>query len=153
MIQLLFCFMCVRPHEGMFHAGVIEAWAAGSSWQDIMKDCSLDDGDVARLLTRTVDLLRHAHFCQGLLPGTRIAARKAMRAMDRNPIADLVQWSAYICNGHGIKSIAHQSHGSKPIVCSVAAASHVSLESTCRHVHCRSRQRKRGECSCSQSRE
>jgi len=23
-----------------------------------MKDCSLDDGDVARLLTRTVDLLR-----------------------------------------------------------------------------------------------
>ena len=73
------------------YAGVIEAWAAGSSWADIMKDSSLDDGDIARLLSRTVDVLRHAHFCDGLLINTRIAARKAMRAMNRNPIADLVQ--------------------------------------------------------------
>ncbi|KAL0037105.1 hypothetical protein WJX79_000589 [Trebouxia sp. C0005] len=72
-------------------AGIIEAWAAGSSWTDIMKDSSLDDGDIARLLSRTVDVLRHAHFCDGLLSNTRIAARKAMRAMNRNPIADLVQ--------------------------------------------------------------
>ncbi len=56
-----------------------------------MKDSSLDDGDIARLLSRTVDVLRHAHFCDGLLINTRIAARKAMRAMNRNPIADLVQ--------------------------------------------------------------
>ena len=56
-----------------------------------MKDSSLDDGDVARLLSRTVDLLRHAHFCEGLLANTRAAARKAMKAMNRNPIADLVQ--------------------------------------------------------------
>ena len=72
-------------------AGVIEAWAAGSSWSDIMKDSSLDDGDIARLLSRTVDLLRHARFCDGLLVNTQIAARKAMKAMNRNPIADLVQ--------------------------------------------------------------
>ncbi|KAL0028996.1 hypothetical protein WJX77_010606 [Trebouxia sp. C0004] len=72
-------------------AGIIEAWAAGSSWTDVMKDSSLDDGDIARLLSRTVDVLRHAHFCDGLLINTRIAARKAMRAMNRNPIADLVQ--------------------------------------------------------------
>ena len=56
-----------------------------------MKDSSLDDGDVTRLLSRTVDLLRHAHFCDGLLLSTQIAARKAMKAMNRNPIADLVQ--------------------------------------------------------------
>ncbi|KAL3144002.1 hypothetical protein ABBQ32_003810 [Trebouxia sp. C0010 RCD-2024] len=72
-------------------AGVIEAWAAGSSWSDIMKDSSLDDGDIARLLSRTVDLLRHARFCDGLLVNTQIAARKAMKAMNRNPIADLIQ--------------------------------------------------------------
>lgn len=39
-------------------AGLVEAWASGCSWEEVMKDCSLDDGDVARLLTRTVDLLR-----------------------------------------------------------------------------------------------
>lgn len=73
------------------HAGITEAWAAGSSWNDIMKDSSLDDGDIARLLSRTVDLLRHAYFCDGLPPRLRAAARKAMKAMNRNPIADLVQ--------------------------------------------------------------
>lgn len=41
-------------------AGVIEAWAAGSSWSDSMKGSLLDDGDIAHLLSRTVDLLRHA---------------------------------------------------------------------------------------------
>ncbi len=82
---------CAQDDEMAKYAGVIEAWAAGSSWTDIMKDSSLDDGDIARLLSRTVDVLRHAHFCDGLLINTRIAARKAMRAMNRNPIADLVQ--------------------------------------------------------------
>lgn len=74
-----------------FYAGIAEAWAAGSSWTDIMKDSSLEDGDIARLLSRTVDVLRHAHFCNGLPPSTRAAARKAMQSMNRNPIADLVQ--------------------------------------------------------------
>ena len=84
------CYPTFHRTDGSY-AGVIEAWAAGSSWADIMKDSSLDDGDIARLLSRTVDVLRHALFCDGLLINTRIAARKAMRAMNRNPIADLVQ--------------------------------------------------------------
>ena len=39
-------------------AGVVEAWAAGCSWGEVMADCNLDDGDMARLLTRTLDLLK-----------------------------------------------------------------------------------------------
>jgi len=30
----------------------------GSDWDQVTKDCSLDPGDVARLLSRTADLLR-----------------------------------------------------------------------------------------------
>lgn len=56
----------------------------------VMADCSLDDGDVARLLTRTVDLLRQVGFCDTLLPQLRRAARQAGAAMDRAPISDLV---------------------------------------------------------------
>ncbi len=43
-------------------AGIVEAWAAGASWQQIMADSSMDDGDMARLLIRTTDLLRQVHL-------------------------------------------------------------------------------------------
>ena len=38
--------------------GLVEAWVGGSDWDQVTKDCSLDPGDVARLLSRTADLLR-----------------------------------------------------------------------------------------------
>jgi hypothetical protein len=38
--------------------GLVEAWAGGASWQDVMADTSLDDGDMARLLARTADMLK-----------------------------------------------------------------------------------------------
>ena len=56
----------------------------------MMSDCNLDDGDVARLLSRTVDLLRQAGHCQALLPEQRKAARVAAQAMSRKPITELV---------------------------------------------------------------
>ncbi len=55
-----------------------------------MADCSLDDGDVARLLNRTLDLLKQAAHCDGLLPGLRREARRAVQAMNRKPISDLI---------------------------------------------------------------
>ena len=56
----------------------------------VMRDCSLDDGDVARLLTRTADLLRQVACCEHLLPPLRAAARRAKAGMERSPISDLV---------------------------------------------------------------
>ena len=43
---------------GPIPAGLVEAWVGGSDWDQVTKDCSLDPGDVARLLSRTADLLR-----------------------------------------------------------------------------------------------
>ncbi|KAH9300740.1 hypothetical protein KI387_012323, partial [Taxus chinensis] len=37
--------------------GMVEAWASGLTWREIMMDCGVDDGDLARLLRRTIDLL------------------------------------------------------------------------------------------------
>ena len=71
-------------------AGVVEAWASGASWTEVTADCGLDDGDVARLLTRTVDVARQAAHCVHLLPGLRAAARRAAAGMDRKPICDLL---------------------------------------------------------------
>ena len=55
-----------------------------------MRDCNLDDGDVARLFSRTADLLRQAAHCPGLEQDLRKSARRAMRDLDRPPISDLV---------------------------------------------------------------
>jgi hypothetical protein len=71
-------------------AGVVEAWASGASWAEVTADCGLDDGDVARLLMRTVDVARQAAYCEHLLPPLRAEMRKAARAMDRKPISDLI---------------------------------------------------------------
>lgn len=37
--------------------GMVEAWASGLTWREIMMDCAMDEGDLARLLRRTIDLL------------------------------------------------------------------------------------------------
>ena len=71
-------------------AGIVEAWAAGSTWAQVMADCNLDDGDVARLLSRTVDLLRQAAHCPALLAPLRATARRAAQTMCRAPISELV---------------------------------------------------------------
>ena len=55
-----------------------------------MTDCNLDDGDVARLLNRTTDLLKQAGHCTALLPALRREARRAVHAMNRKPISDLI---------------------------------------------------------------
>ena len=68
----------------------MEAWAAGATWDQLLTDCSLDDGDVARLLNRTMDLLKQAAHCGALLPGLRREARRAVHAMNRKPISDLL---------------------------------------------------------------
>ena len=54
---------CPVADSGVFdiRAGLVEAWVGGSDWDQVTKDCSLDPGDVARLLSRTADLLRQVH--------------------------------------------------------------------------------------------
>lgn len=38
-------------------AGLVEAWASGVTWKELMTDTGMDEGDVARLLRRSIDLL------------------------------------------------------------------------------------------------
>eukprot|EP00898_Chlorokybus_atmophyticus_P005389 jgi/Chlat1/5851/Chrsp4S00494 len=71
-------------------AALVEAWAAGATWQQVMNDANLDDGDAARLLRRVADLLAQiTHITQ--LPTTlRRSARQAATLMDRSPISELL---------------------------------------------------------------
>ncbi|KAG2495596.1 hypothetical protein HYH03_006196 [Edaphochlamys debaryana] len=71
-------------------AGLVEAWASGATWGQIMADSGMDDGDMARLLIRTIDLLKQVKNNDHLLPELKEAASEALRGMDRKPVAELV---------------------------------------------------------------
>mmetsp|Transcript_21229 Transcript_21229/g.58993 ORF Transcript_21229/g.58993 Transcript_21229/m.58993 type:complete len:1163 (-) Transcript_21229:57-3545(-) len=71
-------------------SGLVEAWVSGMSWAQLTKDTSLDEGDIARLLGRTSDVLRQLIHIPMLLPDIKATARQAVKGMVRTPISDLV---------------------------------------------------------------
>ncbi|KAJ1696081.1 hypothetical protein LUZ63_004593 [Rhynchospora breviuscula] len=71
-------------------SGMVEAWAVGLSWREIMMDCSMDDGDLARLLRRTIDLLAQIPKLPDIDPTLQRNALLASDVMDRSPISELV---------------------------------------------------------------
>ena len=46
--------------------GLVTAWARGCSWDGLMAKTSLDEGDVVRVLRRTMDVLAQIPHCPGL---------------------------------------------------------------------------------------
>ncbi|KAI3467444.1 hypothetical protein Pfo_024107 [Paulownia fortunei] len=71
-------------------SGMVEAWASGLTWKEIMMDCAMDEGDLARLLRRTIDLLAQVPKLPDVDPLLQSNAVKASSVMDRPPISELV---------------------------------------------------------------
>ena len=40
--------------------GIISEWARGKKWKDLVFNTSLDEGDVVRIIRRSIDVLSHA---------------------------------------------------------------------------------------------
>lgn len=68
--------------------GLIEQWANGLSWRELCKETSLDQGDVCRMLRRTVEVLRQIPNTYGVNPTIANTAFAAVALMDRFPVAD-----------------------------------------------------------------
>ena len=68
--------------------GLVAAWARGSSWDGLMANTSLDEGDVVRVLRRTMDVLAQIPHCPGLNEPLRRTARRAHAALNRFPIKE-----------------------------------------------------------------
>ncbi|CAI6004987.1 unnamed protein product [Closterium sp. NIES-65] len=50
-------------------AGVVEAWAQDVTWRQLIADCAgLDEGDIARLLRRTIDILSQHYLSVSGMP-------------------------------------------------------------------------------------
>jgi superfamily II RNA helicase len=66
--------------------GLIEQWALGVSWYDLCENTSLDEGDIVRLLRRTIDILWQIPQISQIPSVLRDTAKQAVLAMKRFPI-------------------------------------------------------------------
>ncbi|KFK41424.1 hypothetical protein AALP_AA2G129100 [Arabis alpina] len=69
--------------------GMVEAWASGLSWKEMMMECAMDEGDLARLFRRSIDLLAQIPKLPDIDPVLQRSARAAADIMDRPPISEL----------------------------------------------------------------
>lgn len=72
--------------------GIVEAWASGISWFDLLGNTSLQEGDVCRVLRRVLDLLRQVPRLPGVPDETKLNAMRAVALMDRFPVTDDVTY-------------------------------------------------------------
>lgn len=68
--------------------GLVHAWAKGVSWNDLIANTSLDEGDVVRIMRRTVDLLAQIPYCEAISEQLRSHARTALKAINRFPVCE-----------------------------------------------------------------
>jgi superfamily II RNA helicase len=69
--------------------GLVHAWAKGAAWSDLIASTSLDEGDVVRVLRRTVDLLAQVPYAEAISDRLRTNARRALRAINRFPVCEI----------------------------------------------------------------
>ncbi|XP_058112110.1 DExH-box ATP-dependent RNA helicase DExH15 chloroplastic [Magnolia sinica] len=70
-------------------SGMVEAWASGLTWREIVMDCAMDEGDLARLLRRSIDLLAQVPKLPDIDPFLQKNANIASNVMDRVPVSEL----------------------------------------------------------------
>ena len=66
--------------------GVIEQWALGTDWQELCENTSLDEGDLVRLLRRTIDLLSQIPQIPNISSYLKKSAKDAVTKLKRFPI-------------------------------------------------------------------
>lgn len=70
---------------------LLEQWALGVDWFELCAHTSLDEGDVVRLLRRTLDLLSQIPHVPNLPDSLKRNAYRAMQLIDRFPVNESVK--------------------------------------------------------------
>ncbi|MGD1902201.1 MAG: DEAD/DEAH box helicase [Geitlerinemataceae cyanobacterium] len=68
--------------------GLVEQWAEGAEWEDLCGNTSLDDGDIVRVLRRTLDVLSQIPHVPHLSDRMKSLARDAAYAVNRFPVKE-----------------------------------------------------------------
>ncbi len=77
--------ICLQP------AVTLHAWAEGRSWEDCLRISGLVEGDLARLILRTADNLRHIRNLAEVFPLVAQNAQAAIDAIIREPLVSFYE--------------------------------------------------------------
>ncbi len=69
--------------------GIVEQWALGMDWPELCTHTSLDEGDIVRMLRRTLDILSQIPYAPHTSTELRQNAKRAQQLMDRFPISEV----------------------------------------------------------------
>jgi len=70
--------------------GIVEQWALGVEWQELGNNTNLDEGDVVRMLRRTLDLLSQIPHVPHLSVELQRRAIAAIQLLDRFPVNESI---------------------------------------------------------------
>lgn len=70
--------------------GLVEQWALGVDWVHLCENTTLDEGDVVRMLRRTLDFLSQIPHVPNLPDSIKRNASRALQLMDRFPVNEIV---------------------------------------------------------------
>jgi superfamily II RNA helicase len=70
---------------------LVEQWALGIEWTELCENTTLDEGDVVRILRRTLDLLSQIPHVPNLPDSLQRNAYRAMQLIDRFPVNEVVE--------------------------------------------------------------
>ena len=68
--------------------GIISEWARGKKWKELIFNTSLDEGDVVRILRRSIDVLSQIQYCIGVSNKLKRKAKLALKAINRFPVSE-----------------------------------------------------------------
>ena len=68
--------------------GIISEWAKGKNWRDIVFNTSLDEGDIVRIIRRSIDVLSQIKYCSGASSKLKKNAKETLKAINRFPVAE-----------------------------------------------------------------
>jgi superfamily II RNA helicase len=71
--------------------GLVEQWAMGIDWLELCSNTSLDEGDVVRILRRTLDFLSQIPHVPHAATELKAHAREAIALLDRFPVNEGVE--------------------------------------------------------------
>jgi len=68
--------------------GIVSQWARGQKWKEIILNTSLDQGDVVRIIRRTIDVLSQIQYCGSLSSKLKKNAKLTLKAINRFPVSE-----------------------------------------------------------------
>ncbi len=68
--------------------GIISEWARGRKWKELIFNTSLDEGDVVRILRRSIDVLNQIQYCTGVSNRLKNKAKLALKSINRFPVSE-----------------------------------------------------------------